>query len=410
MTSPGGRRYNSSMIKRGDKLRGAVFFLFLLSVPILIDAHVWKNQRNLGPGGSSAIILDKRNSLHVLGDATGIYHRKSLDGGETWTGAKELGQGLNQSHKADIAVGPDNGLYVVFESSKPGKKLAIFYVKSTDGGQNWTLPKRITWQKKDSGEPHIVVDSANRIHVVWFDYIPGEMNEESFCEFYHIKSEDGGKTWTKPKELARCLWATGLEMVVNSKGTLFVFMNFATLGTKKYGIYYVKSKNGGSTWTSLKTPDSHPNGSFELAIGTDNTLHLIWKNRRNYPEIKTIYLKSEDGGLTWSQPKKIATQIHVNQIEWLEPDFEISLDSDNNPHVMYSDEVTGNLELYHKMSADGGDTWTKSQRITVTPIHSRTPRMVLDLNDIIHLTWGELNFISQEEHPQNVYYIKGAKE
>jgi hypothetical protein len=49
----------------------------------------------------------------------------------------------------------------------------IYYTKSTNGGDNWSLSQRLTWNPGRSGWPDIATDPSGNVHVVWQDETPG---------------------------------------------------------------------------------------------------------------------------------------------------------------------------------------------------------------------------------------------
>ena len=66
--------------------------------------------------------------------------------------------------------------------------------------QTWSGLKRLTWNIEGSVAPEIVIDSSDRIHVVWHDDTPGNL------EIYYKCSTDGGASWSKLKRLT---WSSG---------------------------------------------------------------------------------------------------------------------------------------------------------------------------------------------------------
>ena len=121
----------------------------------------------------------------------GIYFKKSVDSGETWT-QKRLTWNKYESFGASIAV---NGsyIYVVWEDHFYSPRFhEIFLKKSADGGNTWTI-KRLTWNEGYSAVPSIAVNGAN-IYVVWCDDTPSVVTLDNFEIFFKM-STDGGQTW-----------------------------------------------------------------------------------------------------------------------------------------------------------------------------------------------------------------------
>ena len=147
-----------------------------------------------GASYAPAIAVDLSNNLHVVWtDTTNciweLFHTKSTDGGATWIKSKRITWSVGPSQFPAIVVDPFGDLNMVLQNYNAGNH-EICFKKSTDGGVTWTASKRLTWNGGVSQSPAIAVDSSGNIHVVWDDDTPGN------AEIYYKKSLDGGATWT----------------------------------------------------------------------------------------------------------------------------------------------------------------------------------------------------------------------
>ena len=68
----------------------------------------------------------------------------------------------------------------------------------------------------------------------------------------------------------------------------------------------------------------------------------------------------------------------------------IVVDSNDYIHVVCHDNTTGNFEIYHKKSTDGGATWA-SKRLTFNSGHSLARDIAIDANNYIHVVWEDFN-------------------
>jgi len=155
----------------------------------------WTSKRltfNPGDTYSADIAINSSNHLHVVwdNDTSGnweIYPRLSTDGGATWT-SKRLTYNSGSSAHPAIAIDSSDNLHVVWDDSTPGTG-EIYHKKSTDGGATWTT-KRLTYNSGGSYYPSISVDSSDNLHAAWHDYTPGN------SEIFYKQSTNGGSTWT----------------------------------------------------------------------------------------------------------------------------------------------------------------------------------------------------------------------
>ena len=89
-------------------------------------------------------------------------------------------------------------LYVVFMDSTAHNGTDIFFMKSTDGGNNWSTPMRLNDDiqgiVRDQFHPWIDVDQNGVITVIFYDRRNDPHNR--LMDLYLTQSFDGGETWT----------------------------------------------------------------------------------------------------------------------------------------------------------------------------------------------------------------------
>jgi hypothetical protein len=137
-----------------------------------------------------------------------------------------------------------------------------------DGGASWTT-KRLTWNAYDSTQTAIASDSSNHIYVVWADGTP--MNREIFYK----KSSDGGSTWTT----RRLTWNSGASIrpaiAVDYNNRIHVVWPDITPGN--FELYYKRSTDGGTNWTTNRLTWKSGEANYP-AIAADSIggIHLVW--------------------------------------------------------------------------------------------------------------------------------------
>lgn len=364
-----------------------MILVLVLSVTFLLNAQVWEEEKKLGEGLDTEITISKENNIHVVwGEhGGGILYRKSTNGGRSWLVKQEI-SGQTDTVSPDIDIDSNSTIHVVWCNAANGYDLAeLHYTKSTDGGESWFQPQQITQLSKHAHMPQMEVDSNDHIHVVWHVHpLGGGYWDEGDREYYYIKSPDGGETWTEPKRLA---WGFDhgrkSDTAIDSNDNIYAFWNLKLENDEnKWDLYCFKSTDGGESW-DYNTIDSfggRGNDEPSVAIDSNNSLHLVWHGGGWY-----LYSKSIDKGETWSTPQHLAP-IYSSTISIGKPPC-ITVDSTNNLYVVYQDYITGNCELYYKISRDGGETWTEAIRLTQKLGHSLYPRMAVDSDWVIHLVW-----------------------
>jgi BNR repeat-like domain/BNR repeat-containing family member len=185
-------------------------------------------------------------------------------------------------------------------------------------------------------------------------------------------------------------------IAVDSSGHLHLVWHDDTSGN--YEIYYKKSTDGGATWTTSRRLTWNSGGSEAAVVAVDPSgyLHVVWSddtsgNREIY------YKKSTDGGATWMTSQRLTWNSGVSVSPAL------AIDPSAHLHLIWQDSTPGNNEIYYKRSTDGGVTWTTSQRITWNSGGSNSPALASDFSGRLHLVWAD-------ETPGNyeIYYKKSA--
>jgi hypothetical protein len=119
-----------------------------------------------------------------------------------------------------------------------------------------------------------------------------------------------------------------------------------------------------------------------IAVDSSGNLHVVWYDLTpgNY---EIYYKKSANGGSTWTASQRI-TWTPGGSV-WPA----IAVDSSDDLHVVWGDHTPGNYEIYYKKSTDGGSTWTASQRITWTSGDSGLPAIAVDSSGNVHVAWQD---------------------
>jgi hypothetical protein len=366
--------------------------IFLLVQSIGAQTWIATKRLTFNPGDSGGPVcdVDSNDNIHAVwyDDSPGnheIYYKKSTNGGSTWT-TKRLTYNSGNSWAVDLAVDTGNNLYIVWFDDTPGN-FEIYLKKSTNGGSTWTT-KRLTYTSGDSVTPIIAVDSNNHIHVVWTGGVSGGP------EIFYKKSTDGGTTWTT-KRLTRMSGFSYLPTIaVDSNSNTNVVWRNDTPGN--FEIYFIRSTNGGTTWTKKRLTYTAANSSFPvISVDSNDHIHVAWQEEApGNPEI--YYKKSTNGGANWT----------TKRLSWNFSDSEhpaIAVDSNDYVHVVCQDAPSGNSEIFYRRSTDGGTTW-KAKRLTYNFGQSKWPTLSTDSANSIHVVW-------EDDSPGNseIFYRKGSQ-
>ncbi|MFH1085278.1 MAG: exo-alpha-sialidase, partial [Chloroflexota bacterium] len=204
-----------------------------------------------------------------------------------------VGDGSGQAHALWLGKAErDTGLRALWHS-----RLAI-------GSASWAQPTQLadsalTWE--------LAADSGGGLHLV---YVRTSHTEGASAGIYYRRSSDGGETWTLPTALYASVYvrllsekAAHLAMAAGPAGQLLVAWDDPRLDE---GVI-ARSLDGGQTWQA-PTPLHATGARIHRArpfYTPDGALHLLWETLGAESEGRLYEQYSPDDGRTWGEPQRV---------------------------------------------------------------------------------------------------------
>jgi len=299
-------------------------------------------------------------------DLSQITVAKSSDYGDTWTEAA-ASHGSYFADKETMVISDDGTIFVAYDDidTEPSGLATVRLTRSIDGGNSFDEVSVIGEPADGHVGPYLALDNESNVFVCWTYLMEGGGN------LFLDNSTDFGLTF-------------GEERFVNSDG------NFS----------------------DFESADGRPSKGTLPVIRFDshNRLYCLWADTFDTAGSFDVYLRySEDYGFTWSERIQINSQSSGDQ--WM-PDMDI--DSEDDLHIVYYSEQFGSYRPYYTEVSFSGDARDEVTFSKITPLTENYTSALytrpgdyftirVDSDDIPHVVWTD-----GRDDVMDIYYAHRA--
>lgn len=367
------------------------------NIQVSVEGQVTGASRPVTDFSEVMVAVDPVDPLHLLGASkffhtpaaygffTGVF--ESFDGGATW--AEEQPPGIEgYSLTSDPVTAFDNagnGYFTLLTRAPVGLDMLkkprggawgppVVVDRTTTTDKQWIIADQ-DWLEQS---PH-----AGNVYMSWTDVGSGQI--------VFARSTNGNMSWSAPPVKLAEGDLQGSIPGVGPSGTVYVIYGRDIFGGGDGAIDWVKSTDGGLTFTPPATaanlrgvPFQLPNSTFRTPASlpafavspTDEYLYVAWSDYRNGDA--DIYLAhSLDGGATWSEPARLNDDPISNGVDQFQP--QVAVAPNGRVSVMWFDrrlpcpdlawiprEHVGRenfcIDTFMTRSHDDGATWDPNLR------------------------------------------------
>jgi hypothetical protein len=254
--------------------------------------------KNITPHDGGAFVpriaVDSAENLNIVwGDTlTGrrVVYTRSTDLGDSFSPLLDISRSTGFAFEPEIALDPQNNIYVVWEDDASGSK-AIMFTRSTNGGTSFSTPAQLSQGSGNALESHISTDASGRIYVSWSQEIDGAV------QAFFTRSTNQGATFSTPINLSNA--ANGdvrKTCIATFQNTVYVAYN--NDDGRDHQAYILMSTDAGQTFGEpVQISDASRNKgrahSVAMVVDSHGTLHTVW--------IDSSLLGNDEGLLFYSK-------------------------------------------------------------------------------------------------------------
>ena len=299
----------------------------------------------------------------------------------------------NISSQGPRLAASGNNVYAVWEESRDGINVIIF-AKSSDRGNTFSKPVNLTSGIGVDSETPSICAFGNNVYVVWTD------NSRGYFNIFFIKSTDGGNTFSKPLNLSNDPGLSYLPRIAtDGKNSVYVVWTDNSPGN--YNILFRKSGDGGASFDKpIILDDLKGVSNFPSIIASGNNVYVVWShknntdfdpsNTENQTQTYDVFLtKSLDRGNSFSKPVNLSDDPANSQSPAL------AISEIGTLYVVWSDNSIGTYETFFTKSLDQGHTFSKVSVISSNIARSISPSISAYVNNV-YVVWSDNTFGNSE--------------
>jgi hypothetical protein len=294
----------------------------------------------------------------------------SSDGGQTWGAPIYSYGGDKQWIGVDRSGGIGDGhIYHNWNSTFSCAGHLGEFNHSTDGGQSFTVPFLVptgpVWGVTavgPSGEVYVVGNSStpNGFALAKSTTLRDTNNPPGFD--FATDIDLGGpqrvSIGPNPGGLLGQVWVAADPFVTTGPGSVYVLSSVNPPGTDPLDVHFVRSTDGGQTFSSpVRINDDDGTDAWQwfgtMSVAPSGRIDVIWNDTRNDPggyDSELFYSYSGDGGLTWSDNTQVSPAFDPH-LGWPQQskigDYYDMISAQQGAHLAYSATFNGEQDVYY---------------------------------------------------------------
>lgn len=264
---------------------------------------------------------------------------------------------------------------------------ALFHALRQDGV--WSRPQQLFVDSAVAvAQPAVALTASGRLLAVWSGGTTGEI----YYSWAAAAQAGAAFEWSEPALLPAPRLAGSFPTIGADPTTGMLYAAYAIPLNEARGIYLTTSTDG-ENWSEADLVFDAVEAGWKradrprLVVAKTGELHLLfWKRSLpgTVPATELYYMRSTDGGVTWSEPEAIHSGTALpGVVVW----SDLLVTRGRLVHVVWQewDATNGTRTLWHRLSSDNGITWAQASRIGGFGLEFSTVALLPDPADGVHV-------------------------
>jgi hypothetical protein len=345
------------------------------------SALIWHLEEDL----SGILHLAYMQPRHSAASPSGVYYRRSTNGGVTWSAPELLYSSMyfrllstEQAH-LEVAVGGEGQVYVTWDD--PRLETA-FYARSADGGLSWEEPQQMGDPEEGAKQSRVFFGQDGDALLLWATF-----QAAATCVLYQQRASAGEAPRRVLEELGGCpeevmflRTATGQVLLVMGSGG---------------GLTLAAWDGSVDQWSepkwlgvSFEDPELERQLYLESLRATlaGESLAVVGQGQDG----DVWFLESQVSVLEWTfaPPSPWSEPVGLSQSEGLPGLPAVATDAEGRVHVLWSEVTAEGLPrdgLYY--TGYSGTRWTQSVEVLRSPDGKAEQPALVAVGDQLHAVW-----------------------
>lgn len=374
------------------------------------EANDWEPTLAVGPAGAVTVMAARRMGAEGGGfGESAIVTWHSTDGGASFGPAEVHEKGGGDERVVADSTGRLHATWIRLERDSAGEfdldRGGLVYAVSEDRGTSWRTRIVANIASGVADKPELTVSRDGRdVHIAFMGR--GTLDV--------LSSYDSGAAWERhiADSTYTGHWPSGIALTTS--GALWI-ANVRHAGSPGDSVLRVAvelhgTDDGGRAWrthrlrnsTRWVRPDRCLRGAScpvqiplaSIAADDAGTLHVVHAHGDAGAPYALEFMRSDDGGSTWSAPHRIGDITHASGAGAADVFYPmIAADGDGLVYVAWFDDRDGVIHVRAARSMDGGRSWSPDVRLSpdqgLSGIYGEYGGIGIDAQGRVHVTWSD---------------------